>query len=219
MEDTLVTRASLTYAILRATDTLVVIARVDSMTVGSTRDTSALPRRLATSVTLDLRPIIDSIPMIVADSAMIPPGCDSMDDAARAIARDLHVRLPAGIQPGQRWTDSTSASICRGGIPMTAITVSTFEVQAPRSAGDTTILPIVRRSALALRGTGMQGSRRIAVTGTGISETLFRYDLGAGVLLDGLGESTLQLRFETIQQTEQVLQRSSSRLRLRSRRP
>jgi hypothetical protein len=219
MKDTLITTGSLTYTIHRSNDTLLVIAKVDSLVVASTRDTSAVARRLAVPVAVELRPIVDSLSTTVVDSMVIPPGCDSMEDAARAIARDLHIRIASGIHPGQQWTDSSSALVCRGGIPMIATTISTFEVQGMQSAGDTTILPIMRRSSLILAGSGMQGSRRIAVTGEGTSETLFRYELAAGALLDGRGESTLRLRFETIQQTEQVSQRSSSRIRLRSRRP
>jgi len=102
---------------------------------------------------------------------------------------------------------------------MTATTVSTFEVLDIRTRGDSTIGEVIRRSTLTLGGAGMQGSRRITVTGTGTSETLFRYDLRAGAFIESTGQSMLDLRFETIQQTEQVSQRSSSRVRLRARAP
>ena len=99
---------------------------------------------------------------------------------------------------------------------MTVTTISTFEVQSPQAASGSMIGQVRRQSAVTLSGLGLQGSRRITVAGNGTSETLFSYDLAAGTFLGSTGQSVLRLRFETIQQTEEVLQRSSSRI---SRRP
>ena len=219
MEDTLVTSGSLTYTIRRSNDTLVVDGIVDSLSVTSTRDTLAAPRRLASPVTIGLQPSPDPAP-VVLDSTLTPPGCDSMEDAARAIARDLHIRIPSGAQRGHRWTDSTAIPLCRGGIPMIATSVSSCEVRGVQSRGDSAIAQIVRRSTLTLTGAGVQGSRRIAVAGTGTSEAVFTYDLrGGAAFVESTGQSLLQLRFETTQQTETVTQRATSRARLRPRAP
>ena len=215
MEDTLVTAGSITYTIRSAGDTLAVTGVIDSLAVISSRDTSAAPRRLSAPVTLELRPATVVIPPPPGDSTVIPATCDSMEEAAQAIARDAHVRLPAGVQPGHRWTDSVTTAVCRGGIPMTATTVSNFEVQDVQRRGDSTLVLVARRATLTLAGTGMQGPRRITVAGNGTSETMFTYDLRGGAFVESSGQSVLQLRFETIQQTEQVTQRSTSRVRLR----
>ena len=225
LQDTLVTRASLTYAIQRPGDTLRVIGTVDSLSVSSTRD-SLGPRLLITPVTVSLEPAtVDSTPAPVSppvagipvDSTAAPAACDRMEDAARTLVRDALIRLPANAQPRQRWMDSTSVSICRGGIPMTATTVSNFEIQDIQPRGDSLIVQIIRQSTLTLAGTGTQGVRRITVSGSGTSETRFAYELRGGVFLESQGQSVLQLRFETIQQTEQVTQRSTSSVRRRLR--
>ena len=224
LQDTLVTRASLTYSIQRPGDTLRVIGIVDSLSVSSTRD-SLGPRLLPTPVTVTLEPVTaDSTPGPVltppvagvpVDSTTAPAVCDRMEDAARTIVRDALIRIPANAQPRQRWMDSTSVSICRGSIPMTATTVSSFEIQDIQPRGDSLIVQIIRRSTLTLAGTGTQGVRRITVSGSGTSETRFAYELRGGVFLESQGQSVLQLRFETIQQTEQVTQRSTSSVRRR----
>ena len=224
LQDTLVTRASLTYSIQRPGDTLRVIGIVDSLSVSSTRD-SLGPRLLATPVTVTLEPATadsTSAPVpgppvagVPVDSTLAPATCDRMEDAARTIVRDALIRLPANAQPRQRWMDSASVSICRGGIPMTATTVSNFEIQDIQARGDSLIVQIIRQSTLTLAGTGTQGVRRITVSGSGTSETRFAYELRGGVFLESQGQSVLQLRFETIQQTEQVTQRSTSSVRRR----
>lgn len=217
MEDTLMTRGSLIWSVRTSNDTVIIAGTMDSLAVASTRDTLAPPRRLTTPLMIDIRPGLEPAPL-PADTT-VAPNCDSMEDAARSIARDAYIHVPAGAQRGQRWSDSSSRSICRGGIPLTATTVSTFEVQDIRSRGDSTIGQVVRRSTLTINGTGMQGSRRIGVTGTGTSETLFSHDLRAGAFIESTGQSTLDLRFETVQQTERVTQRSTSRVRLRPSTP
>ena len=215
IEDTVVTTGSLTYTLRNLGDTLVVMGVIDSLSVTSARDTSALARRLLAPVTVELGAGRDTSISLPVDSTKAPASCDSMEDAARAIARDIHIRLPVGLQRGQRWTDSTTTPVCRGGIRMAATTVSSFEVQDIQVRGDSTLVGVMRRSTLTLAGTGVQGSRRIAVAGSGTSEALFRYDLRAGAFVESTGQSVLELRFETIQQTEQVTQRSTSRVRRR----
>ncbi len=226
LQDTLRTSALLTYSIQRPNDTLRIVAVVDSLSVASARDTAG-PRLLVTPVTLELEPAwrndstaipplgVDSTAPAV-DSTIVPSSCDTMADAARAIARDVLIRIPSNAQPRQQWTDSTSIVVCRGGIPMTAITVSTFEIQDVMPRGDSLILPVIRRSSLTLSGVGTQGARTITVTGSGTSETVLSYELRGGVFLESRGESVLQLRFETIQQTEQVTQRSTSTVHRRA---
>jgi len=219
MDDTLVTTGLLSYTFRSSNDTLMVVGVIDSLSVASTRETGAPLRQLAAPVTIDLRPgAVDSL-QVPPDSTTPSPNCDTMEDAARALARDVYVRVPRGVQRGQRWSDSTSTAVCRGGIPMTATTRAIFEARDVQSRGDTTIVQVLRRSTLTLNGAGVQGSRRIAVSGTGTSETLFTYDLRAGAFLESTGQSTLRLRFETIQQTEEVTQRSTSWVRLRPRAP
>lgn len=225
LQDTLLTTASLTYSIQRASDSLRIVGTVDSLSVSSARDSMG-PRVLLTPVIVELEPpavlrdsmpvsVIDSVTGTPVDSPAVLSSCDTMEDAARSLARDALLRLPANAQPRQQWRDSTSVTICRGGIPMMATTISAFEIQDVQPRGDSLVVPIVRRSVLTLSGTGTQGTRRITITGTGTSETVFSYELRGGVFLESQGQSILQLRFETIQQTEQVTQQSTSRVRRR----
>ena len=216
MQDTVSVTGLLTYSIERAGDVIRVSGTVDSLMVRSVRDTTV--RRLTAPVQLDLQPS-GSLPMLSAGDSTTMGSCDTMEDAARAIAEDIHIRIPANTQARHRWTDSTTRIVCRGGVPMIVTMLSVFEARDTESYTDTVILPIVRRSTLTLAGSGTQGTRRITLSGNGTSETTFRYDLRRGLFLDSEGQSVLQLRFETTQQTEQITQRSSSRVRRRTPAP
>ena len=187
---------------------------VDSLRIASVRDTTAPVRQLTAPVTiqLPLTPVLIAPPV---DSTAVPATCDSMEEAARILASDIHMEIPVPITTGQTWSDSATTMICRGGIPLTATRVSHFQVGGVRSTSDSSLADIDRQSALTISGSGTQGSRRITVRGEGTSATRFTYDLRRGRLLESEGQSVLRLAFETIQQTEQVVQHSTSRIRIR----
>ena len=187
---------------------------IDSMAISSVRDTMVPVRQLAAPVVVQL-PVV-STPPETMDSTALYSTCDSMDEAARVLAGDVHVPIPVTVERGQVWTDSTVSTLCRGGIPLTVTRVSHFQISNVRNSRDSTLAEVHRQTVLTLVGWGMQGSRRITVRGEGSSQTLFTYDLRAGRFLGSSGQSELRLGFETIQQTEQVVQRSTSHVRLRT---
>jgi hypothetical protein len=214
VEDTVFTRAILAMAVAGAgVGTPLISVSIDSLSVRSARDTaSATGRQLAAPVVVTL-PISFPVPISTDDTLAILSSCDSMDSAARLLAADLSPELPVPVGPGRQWTDTTTFVICRGGIPLTLTSISSFEAYPVRQAGYGLSLDLIRRTVLTLAGTGLQGGRPVTVTGQGTSETTFVYDLGAGRLHESAGQSVLHLVFETLHQTEQVTQRSSSRLR------
>ncbi len=218
VEDTLRTRAGLTYSISGAGGAPVISVSIDSLTIASVRDTTAPVRQLMTPVVVQL-PVIPP-PLVTAnDSLALLSACDSMEEAARAIAGDLYIPIPVQVQEAQTWSDSTSVVLCRGAIPLTAVRVSRYRITSVRETRDSALATVARQTTLTVGGSGLQGTRRITVRGEGSSEATFTYDVRAGRLLESTGRSVLQLAFETIQQTEQVIQRSTSSTRLRSATP
>ena len=213
VEDTLRTTAGLTLSVTGGGVAQTVTVTVDSMVVRSVRDTAALPRQLAAPVVV-LLPIISPVQERI-DSTALFSTCDSMEEAARVLAGDVHVPIPVVIERGQAWSDSTVSTLCRGGIPLVVTRVSRFQIDDVRSSRDSTVVLVQRQTVLSVAGSGMQGSRRITVTGDGRSETVFTYDLRGGRFLGSSGQSELLLGFETIQQTEQIVQRSTTRIRFR----
>jgi hypothetical protein len=214
-EDTLQTSGNLTYTVSSVSGAPVVSAMIDSLVIASVRDTTMPVRRLAAPVTTQL-PLTSPVLATLDDSTIFLSTCDSMEEAARVLAADVHLRIPVPVQEGQHWTDSASTTLCRGGLPLTAVRVSQLQIGRIRETRDSVVATVTRRTVLTITGSGMQGARRITVRGQGTSETLFTYDVRAGRFLESTGQSVLELGFETIQQTEQVTQRSTSSVRLRA---
>ena len=213
-EDTVRTAASLAYLIASRDGRLAVSAVVDSLVVVSTRDTTTiLPRQLLVPVEVEL-PLRPMVLESAEDSIALMSKCDTMEEAARGLVRDAHLDLPLAMSHGQSWTDSSSMVLCRGGVPLTVVTRSTFQVDTSSTTRNHII--VIRLTELGVNGFGTQGVRRISVSGKGTSETRFTYDLSGGHLVESTGRSLLQLSFETIQQTEQVVQRSESRVVFRN---
>ena len=217
-QDTLRTVGALTYSISGSSGLPVVTATIDSLVITSTRDSATPPRRLSVPVVLQL-PLIEPPIATASDSAALMAKCDALEEAARGLASDIHVRIPVTVERGQTWSDSTSLAICRGGIPLTGTRVSRYQISEVRAVRDSTIAKVSRQTTLMISGTGTQGTRHISVRGQGTSDTIFTFDVTAGRFLESTGQSVLQLSFETIQQTDQIVQHSTSAVRLRALTP
>ena len=217
--DTLQTVAGLTYSISMSGGAPAVAIVVDSLVVRSLRDTAASSvRRLASPVMVQ-PPVIPPPVVTAADSMTLLSTCDSMEEAARIVAGDTYLQIPGPVERNQSWSDSTSVVVCRGGIPLTATRISRFRIDDVRESRDSVVARVIRQTTLSVSGTGLQGTRQITIRGEGTSETAFTYDLRAGRFLESTGQSTLRIGFETIQQTEQIIQQSSSSVRLRAATP
>jgi hypothetical protein len=230
-EDTIATSARISYDIT-ASDSIAmtgprVIAIIDSFTIRAIRDTIHPIRQLPDSVVVDItraRDVPTPIPVMTdttvtttaADLApsmpMVP--CDQIAEAARILAQQIFPAVPATLEPGATWSDSTSTTMCRGGIPITTVTMSTYRVQDRRDSSGLQILYVHRQADLQLTGTGMQGSRQLRVEGTGQSETLLTYDLTNGHVLEQSGQSVISLVYQTLQLTHRAIQRTRSSVRL-----
>jgi hypothetical protein len=217
-QDTLRTVGALTYSISGGPGSPLVTATIDSLVITSARDSATPPRRLSAPVVLQL-PLIEPSIATASDSAALMATCDAPEEAARSLASDVHVRIPIAVERGRSWSDSTSLVICRGGIPLTGTRISRYQISDVREARDSTIARVDRQTTLTISGTGTQGTRRISVRGQGTSDTVFTFDVTAGRFLESTGQSVLQLSFETIQQTDQIVQRSTSAVRLSAAAP
>jgi len=211
--DTVETTAKLSYRIHRS-DTPSIVATIDSLSIRSSRDSTSVARHLDTTVVL-----VFSLDLASAEpnQAVEFPSCDSMNGLARALAQSTLVRIPQTITIGYTWTDSVTASLCRGGIPMVSSARSVYRIQDILDTAGTSLLRIARITKLSLSGSGLQSSRQVTVAGQGQSETLLTYDISQGIFLESDGQSILELSFETLRQRQFVNQRSVSRVLRRLR--
>jgi hypothetical protein len=212
--DTVSMRALVAYQVRQGETTPSITARVDSLTIRSSRDTSMALRHLDTTVLVSFQ--LDSgrtfLPSVPTDAS----SCDSMREIAEATVRNTLARIPRTLTIGDTWTDSVTTALCRGSIPMISMVQSVYRIQDIRDSVGISLLRITRASRLLLSGSGLQNGRQVTVRGQGQSETLQTYDISNGAFLESDGYSSMELTFQTLRQRELVHQQSVSRIRRRS---
>jgi hypothetical protein len=202
----------MTYQVRQGETTPSIVARVDSLTIRSARDTSMALRHLDTTVVVSFR--LDSIrtspPSLPSTDTTI---CDSMREVAEATVRNTLARIPRTLVIGATWSDSVKTTLCRGSIPMTSTMQSVYRIQDIQDSAGTSLLRIARASRLSLSGSGLQNGRQVTVSGQGQSETIQTYGISNGAFLGSDGHSSMELTFQTLRQRELVQQQSVTRIR------
>lgn len=181
--------------------------QVDSFVVRPSLD-SAIADRGIPSALLLLDGTLDSSTWRVATRPPQANECDRIESSAAALARELLVRVPDGVQAGERWTDSTVSLVCRSGVPITVYT--TIRSRLERLTDD---MLIVRRNVTtALEGKGGSAFRALEVAGKGSGEQRVEINALRGNLerLEGTSTLTLQVSERTPSapvRSQQVVQR------------
>jgi hypothetical protein len=109
-----------------------------------------------------------------------------------AVARDLLVRVPRELRVGATWSDTSTVTICRGGVPVTSGVVRSYEVLDPRRAEDgTPLVRIARTTSFSLAGSRTtEYGQVIALSGSGESRATLELDVGAGIVRSATREGT-----------------------------
>ncbi|CAA9310712.1 MAG: hypothetical protein AVDCRST_MAG11-1468, partial [uncultured Gemmatimonadaceae bacterium] len=135
-------------------------------------------------------------------------------DALLGVARDLLVALPLTLAEGAIWRDSTSATSCRGNVPLTTSTVHEYRVArvAADSATGARTATVERRSRATIAGQGAGGSVGTTVVGTGSGQARLTFDLAAGRYEGGELTSAAELTVTTAAGVQTLRQRGTTRV-------
>lgn len=135
--------------------------------------------------------------------------CRSPALAALDATRDLWVRWPAAVVRGQTWSDSAENALCRDGIPLRAVIVRHYTVEALPSSTQPHVI-VRRRTQVTMRGEGLLRGDTTRISGDGSANAILQLDPQRGWidLLDG--DATLTLTVVGSARTQQVTQRSRS---------
>jgi hypothetical protein len=195
---------------------MVLSGQVDSFTVRTTFDQQLAPLPTPPAlVLLDAR--VDSSTLRVVTRPLLDNECDRPEAAAAALAADVLVRIPDGVLRGSTWRDSTVTLVCRGGIPMTLVSVSQTTLQSMEESQ----LRLERRVALEVSGSGGSAFRAFEVLGRGQATHNIVVDVATGMLrrLEGRSEMTLTTNERVPQQAprvQTVVQRGTLRIEWRN---
>lgn len=148
------------------------------------------------------RPRADAQPTFVQPSEA---ACDARAAVVQAL-RETWLAPPPELAVGTRWRDSTEYTLCRDGIPLAIRSVRTYEVEGAEVSGGELVVRVLRETATALDGRGLQFGDSVAVTGSGHASATLRLSLDGAAIVSGTGTSELRLQLQGRRRTQQLVQ-------------
>lgn len=134
-----------------------------------------------------------------------PAACD-LDAAAVQGWRETWVAPPREVRRGSTWSDSSETSWCRDGIVLRAVMLRTFLVDRAVVRDGRLRVVVQRRSAIALRGAGLQFGDSVAIEGAGEGEATLELLPGNASIALGEGRSELRLTLRGRRRTQTLVQ-------------
>lgn len=178
-------------------------------------DSAAPPRTLPTTAQRVTLAIFSTGDVQLVDPPA--PASDAPCDAASALATralELVPRIPATLNAGATWSDSSTTHGCRGTIPTTTHTQSRYTVIGDTTVGGTVALQVHRADSISANGDGAQGQHHITLAATGIGGTELYLDPASGRFLGADETQETILDVTTSGHTERFLQHAHERAML-----
>ena len=183
--------------------------QVDSFTVRSSFPSPRGTQLPSPTPLILVEAILDSARVRVATRPPLANECDRPEAGAAALARELLVRVPDGMQAGDRWKDSLVTLVCRSGVPMTVYST----ILSVLETVDADRLVIRREVTTRMDGKGGSAFRGLELSGTGSGVQRVEIAAQRGTVERLEGSSTLTLtaterRPGSPARTQQVVQRT-----------
>jgi hypothetical protein len=132
-------------------------------------------------------------------------GCGP-DAAALQTVREVMLTLPGRLEVGTTWADSARYTVCRDSIPLSVGSTRTYRVVgAERLAGAVVVL-VDRESRVTMRGTGTQFGELLTIEAQGQGAVRLVIRLDGAVVVQGRGESTLQMTMRGRRRSQELSQ-------------
>lgn len=116
-----------------------------------------------------------------------PASCSAGLDPVVAGAQVLFVTLPARLEPGMSWQDSTTTVTCRGSVPVTSVLRRTYTVADSTSLDGQPAVRVDIATASTLAGAGLASAAgdSISVRGSGTATGALVIDAETAMPLSG----------------------------------
>jgi hypothetical protein len=137
--------------------------------------------------------------------------CSNEALSTTATVQRAVVPVPLFLQNDMTWTDSTTASICSGSIPVQSTTSRRYKVIGPTNAG----ILIERRDKTFATGEGTQGQHRVRLQsgGTGMAQLVL--DSRTGALIESAGNYITSVVITASGRDQKFTQTTRERISLR----
>lgn len=223
--DSLATTMIVSLALIDSAGVLAVWGTIDSLhlergsRVITTNTTPPLP--IALHAVLDRQGgLLDlSSPAVPVDSLVVTTPitrpdslCTATMDPLIATTQELFVRLPRRLTTGLTWQDTTETTSCRGHMPVTTTSISTYTVRGESPGGR---IALSRETAITITGGGVQHGRPASVQGSGTGLGTLLIDPENAALTEGHGQSTVMITFEAGMLRQTFTQQGRQEIRLR----
>jgi hypothetical protein len=132
--------------------------------------------------------------------------CSSLALAAAQSLRDLWFKAPDSLRVGTTWSDSSSYTACRDGVPLRVTARRTFRVAGFSDLDGKVMLTIARTSRSTIDGTGVQFGEGVGVSGAGSGSLDYELDTASGIVVSAKGTAVLDLTLRSRVRTQVVRQ-------------
>lgn len=213
--DSLATTLVVAVAVGEAREGLMVAGTIDSLRVE--RGARTITADTVVSLPVGLQGTLDRQGGVLELQSAVPTdsACGTSLDPVIAMTRDLFVRLPNRLTSGMTWEDTTRSTSCRGRIPVTTTTISTYSVLGEQASEQQRLLAIGRTTLLHMEGSGLQFGRAATVSGSGSGNGTFLIDPENAELVEGRSESTVTVTFEAGMLRQTFTQQGTQEIRRR----
>lgn len=186
-------------------DSAVLLARVDSFLVSShTPMTRTTPDNGQLKT---FEAILSSTGKVQKIDARPSTICLGGQDPVPSRILDLTITYPKHkIKDGDKWTDTTRITTCRGEVPLRQESIRQYEMLGRITSPTPAAVKIQRTTSTRFIGTGTNVQNHINIDGSGISSTTFWVNEVNGSLLNGNGKSALTLNISTVRGSYTFLQ-------------
>ena len=123
---------------------------------------------------------------ITGRSGELSVDCSNEVLSAIPVIQRAVATVPLALQKDMTWSDSTTANICSGSIPLTSVTSRHFRVIGEVSRG----ILIERKEHTASAGEGAQGQHRLRIRSSGTGTAQLIIDARTGALRESTGTHT-----------------------------
>jgi hypothetical protein len=201
-----------TMSIADSDNSLLVTGHVDSLLVNS-----RLPRKAHTDTgaVREFSGLISRQGRLVRVTDIAPTACTGGSVSPLSRLTELLTFLPAHpVTIGDKWSDTTSTTICHGKIPLTQTAVREYELldlSSCQRAG----AKIRRIVSDVFAGSSSETSNHLSASGSGTASSILCLDQATGVLLSSDGQSRLELTVTTTRGVFPFTQNTSTHIETR----
>jgi len=172
---------------------------------GATR-ASLVPTEV--SLPFSLNGHLESNQLTVDSPAKPEENCASQIISAIPVIQRAIVIVPLQLQRDMSWTDSTSAIVCSGSVPVTLIALRNYRVLGETSLGTRQAILLERQDRTLSTGEGAEGQHRIQLKSEGSGQTQLFVDTVTGSLIETTGTNITTLIVTTSGRSQRFVQTS-----------